>query len=428
MTETPPLSDDFLRQLMAVGEVDIVVGVPTFNNRQTIERVVSAVQVGLTKYFHRERCVLVNPDGGSTDGTPEMVRNSSVSDFGTLLTSNPLRTFHRVTAPYHGIPGKETALRTLFTVADLLRAKACAVLAPDSLSITPEWVENLIRPIYREEFDFVAPVYQRQKFDGLLARGLLSPAIAALYGRRLHEPVGSELAVSGRLAGHFLGKDIWNHDLTRFGLEIWMTTTALTDGFRFCESFLGPKVHAAKQFGQDVAGTIRQVVGALFECLQMHESYWKERKEPAQALPIFGFQYDVALEPLRLSRKRMLDSARSHIGELVPILESILAPQTLVEVRRLAQSGDGEFHYSADLWVKTVYEFAAAWRHSAISRDHLLQALPPLYRAWTGSFVLEHYRSDAARIDQSLETLAAEFERRKDYLVDRWAVAAGGAR
>jgi len=121
LAETSAISEDFLRQLTAVGEVDILVGVPTFNNRDTIERVLSAVQVGLTKYFHRERCVLINPDGGSTDGTPEIFKNASVEDFGMLLTSNPLRTFHRVTAPYHGIPGKETALRTIFTAADLLR-------------------------------------------------------------------------------------------------------------------------------------------------------------------------------------------------------------------------------------------------------------------------------------------------------------------
>ena len=427
MAETSAISEEFVRQLTAVGEVDILVGIPTFNNHDTIERVVSAVQVGLTKYFHRERCVLINPDGGSTDGTPEMFKNASVEDFGMLLTSNPLRTFHRVTAPYHGIPGKETALRTLFTAADLLRAKACAIFSPDSLSVTPEWVDSLIRPVYREEYDLVSPVYQRQKFDGLLGRGLLSPVIASLYGCRVHEPVGAELGLSGRLACHFLESDVWEKDLTMFGLEVWMTTTAIADQFRLCESFLGPKVQAAKQFGQDVAGTVRQVVGALFRCLEMHESFWKPR-DGSEALPMFGFQYKVALEPLRFGKKGVLDNFRSQVEQLVPILESILTPQTLHQLRNVAQLTDREFRFPDELWVKSIYEFAAAYHRSVINRDHLLQALPLLYRGWISSFILENQKADVARIDQRLETLGREFDRWKPYLVDRWETEKGGER
>jgi hypothetical protein len=424
LAELFTVSVDFLRQLTAVGEVDILVGVPTFNNRDSIERVVSALQVGLTKYFQRERCVLINPDGGSTDGTPEIFKNASVRDFGLLLTSNPLRTFHRVSAPYHGIPGKEIALRTIFTAADLLRAKACAIISPDSLSITPEWIDSLIRPIYRENFDFVAPVYQRRKFDALLVRGLVSPVVAALYGRKIHEPVGPDLGLSGRLACHFLNKDLWEEDTTTFGLEIWMTTTAVVDEFRICQSFLGPKILAANQYGQDVPGTVRQVVGALFGCLDAHEKFWKT-SSAAEPLPLFGFQYDVALEPLPFNKRRIVDTFRSHVDQLVPILESILSPQTLIEVRTAARPHDRAFDYPDELWVKTIYEFAAAHHRSAINRDHLLQALPPLYRGWVSSFVSQNLKADAAKVDRRLEALEQEFQRLKPYLIDRWGGAGG---
>ena len=95
MAEETFLSDEFIRKLTAVGEVDILVGVSTFNNRGTIEQVVNAIQLGLVKYFPRQRVVLINPDGGSTDGTPEAVRNASIPDFRSLLSASPLRTIHR---------------------------------------------------------------------------------------------------------------------------------------------------------------------------------------------------------------------------------------------------------------------------------------------------------------------------------------------
>lgn len=427
MAETAQLSDEFIRQLTAVGEVDVLVGIPTFNNKDTIERVVRAVQIGLTKYFHRDRCVLINPDGGSSDGTPEIFKNASVSDFEIMLTSNPLRTFHRVSAPYHGIPGKETALRTLFVAADLLRAKACAILSPTSLSVTPEWVESLVRPAYREGFDFVAPLYQRQKFDGLLLKSLLSPVVRAAYSVRIREPIAGDLGLSGKLARHFLEQNIWDQDMTTFGLEIWMTTTAIVDGFKMSESFLGPRVQPAPQFGQDLPGTIRQVVGALFKCLEMHESYWLPRTG-SEGPPTFGFQYDVALEPLKLSTKTILDNFRSNIDQLVPVLESILTPATLVDIRKMIDLPDRQFRCPDDLWVKTIYEFAGAYHHSAINRDHLLQALTPLYRARVSSFILENTKAPAAKLEQRVEDLGQEFERQKPYLIDRWSAKPGGER
>ena len=65
MAEESLLTDEFVRQLTAAGEVDVLIGIITLNNRKTIERVVDAAQVGLVKYFPRERTVVIVADGGS---------------------------------------------------------------------------------------------------------------------------------------------------------------------------------------------------------------------------------------------------------------------------------------------------------------------------------------------------------------------------
>ena len=62
---------EFLDQ---VGSADILVGIPSYNNARTIGHVVRAVQAGLAKYFPDRKAVLVNSDGGSTDGTMDIVR------------------------------------------------------------------------------------------------------------------------------------------------------------------------------------------------------------------------------------------------------------------------------------------------------------------------------------------------------------------
>ena len=80
MAEGSILTDDFLRELMNVGEVDILIGVPTFNDAKTVGQVVQAVRAGLLKYFPRHRSVIINADGGSKDGTQDLVRAASISD------------------------------------------------------------------------------------------------------------------------------------------------------------------------------------------------------------------------------------------------------------------------------------------------------------------------------------------------------------
>ena len=418
MADDTFLSDEFVRQLTAVGEVDIVVGVPTFNNRQTIGRVLSALQVGLVKYFPRQRSVLINPDRGSTDGTPDEVRNASVRDFETLLTSSPLRTMHRISAPCPREQDGKNWLRMILTAADLLRAKACALVSPDLESITPEWIEALVRPIYREKFDLVAPIYHRHKFDGLLIKNVLSPMIRGVYGQGIREPVGAELGFSGQLACHYLESDVWPKDFADAGLTVWMTTTAIASGFRLCQSFVGPRIHSAKS-AEDLVQTIQRVVGDFFGCLEAHESFWIARSG-SQPAPAFGFEYSVALEPLRINRQRMLQMFRVGASELSSILQSILSPATLQEIQVIAQLNDREFRFPDELWVKTLYEFASSYHHSVITRDHLLQALVPLYRGRIGSFVLDNYRADAEQIEKKLEALAVQYQTLKPHLIENW--------
>src|SRR4051812_30170015 len=106
---------------MAVGQVDILVGLPTLNNAATVVDVARAIHACFTRDFPRLRTVMINSDAGSTDGTPELIRRASLSD-DVVQTSHSLRTMHRVVTPYHGLPGKLTALQTLFAAAELTQA------------------------------------------------------------------------------------------------------------------------------------------------------------------------------------------------------------------------------------------------------------------------------------------------------------------
>ena len=419
MTEETFLPDEFIRQLTAVGEVDIVVGVPTLNNLDTVRRVVDAILVGLVKYCPRERGVLINPDAGSKDGTTEAVQTASVPDFHAHLASTPLRTMHVVSARYPGLWGQTGALRMILAAADLLGAKACALVSADLESVTPEWIDALIRPVLKENRDFVAPRYQRRRFDGLLVKNLLDPLIAVAYGYRVEEPVGRELALSGRLATYFLAQESLREDFPGLGPYVWMTTTAISAGYRMCQVFLGPRVAASRRSALDVNTTIQEVAGTLFRCMELHESYWTSR-QGCEDGPTFGFQPVLDLDPMRIDRKRMFQMFSSGADQLSSVLESIVSPKTMQAIRQIAKMDERDFRFPDNLWAKTVNEFASSYHHSVINRDHLLQALTPLYRGRVSSYILENARAGPEDVERKLESLRHEYQALKPYLIEKW--------
>ena len=55
-----------------------------------------------------------------------------------------------------------------------------------------------------------------------------------------------------------------------------------------------------------------------------------------------------------------------------------------------------------------------------MNRDHLLQALVPLYRGRIYSFIAEHQTSTPDEVEADTEKLCLEFIRQKPYLLEKW--------
>ncbi|MCA1958158.1 MAG: glycosyltransferase [Nitrospira sp.] len=413
------LAEETEARLSDIRQADLLVGIPSYNNADTIGHVVRAVSAGLAKYFPEQRAVLVNSDGGSSDGTTEVVARSIV-DYGALLISDQQSRLQKIITPYHGIPGKGSAFRTIFEIARRLDAKACAVVDSDLRSITPEWIELLLRPVLDEHYDYVAPYYLRHKYDGTITNSIVYPLTRALYGQRIRQPIGGDFGFSGRLAEHYLDQHVWESDVARFGIDIWMTTEAIASGARVCQSFLGAKIHNPKDPSADLAAMLMQVLGALFALMEEHHEVWLARNDSVP-VKIFGFQYEVGVEPVHVNVERMIHAFRQGMDDLAPIWEQMLGREIVAELSPLRATSPVEFRIPDDLWVRVVYEAAVAYHGRVMPREHLLKALTPLYLGRTATFVLETQGLTSAEAERRVEQLCLAFEERKSYLVDRWS-------
>jgi glucosylglycerate synthase len=413
------LEKEIARQVEHLGQSDIVVGIPSYNNARTIGHVVKAVQVGLAKYFPDMKAILVNSDGGSTDGTTDVVQDTAIDDFHTIMLHHEIRPTFKITTPYHGIPGKGSAFRTIFEIASALGAKACAVVDSDLRSITPEWVELLIKPQLDAGYDYVAPLYQRHKFDGTITNSIVYPLTRALYGKRIRQPIGGDFGFSGKVAAFYLTKDVWNTDVARYGIDIWMTTTAVANNFRVCQSYLGAKIHDPKDPGSDLSSMLNQVVGATIDLMETYSSCWRfvGGSEP---VPTFGFHYEVGLEPVHVDLARMIDRFRLGAKELGVIWKTVLPARIVDLLGTLSKTSPDRFTLPDQAWVEIVYSFALAAHKNLINRDHLLKSLTPLYIGRTASFVIEAQESTASEVEEKIEGLCRMFEDKKRILTEIW--------
>ena len=412
------LSNEFLRQLMAVGQVDVLVGLPTLNNAATVVDVVRAVHVCFTRDFPRLRTVMINSDGGSTDGTPELIRAASFTPADMVLTSHSLRTLHRVVTPYHGLPGKHTALRAVFAAVELTQAKVLVVVDPGGPATTPERVTELVTPILRSDIEFIAPRYRRHPRDGLLVTQLARPLVRALYGVALDEPLGAEFSCSGRFASHCLEQEIWDRDVARFAIDLWLRTEAIADGFAVGQVWRPSTTASATR--TKLRDAIQQVVLALIESLRAHESFWRVATG-VRELATWGHDPSEIPDAPTWDYDAMAEQARHDIVEIGPLLESVLAPDVLARLREAVS--DPASPLDDDLWVRLVYTVAGATRQGLTGTEHLAGLFVPLYLWRASSFMAHTAAEDPATVQARLDSLCETFERLKPVLVDGWLAA-----
>jgi hypothetical protein len=412
------LSDELLRQLIAVGQVDVLVGLPTLNHADTVGPAVRATHVVFNGIFARERTVLLNVDGGSTDGTPDAVRDASFTEAETVLASFSLRTRHRISAPYHGVPGKAGGIRTIFAAADLLQARAIAVLDPAVLSVTPDSLAALLRPVMEDGQEFVSPAYARHPLDGPLVTQVVRPLFRSAYGLRLQEPLAGEIACSGRFAARCLERPEWDSDLLRAGVDLWLPTVAAAGSFRLAQARLGPRQLAPRP-RPGVATLVPQVLDALFTCLRLDETTWTGR-QGTEAVRFYGEPAPTPPPAPTADPEAGAGLFREGVAALEPILARALRPVTLDALRARAAAPGPVVRLPDELWAAAVGELAAAHRQAALSRDHLVRAAVPLYLGRVAAFVAENAGEPPEVVDRRLEELCLQFERFKSELVSLW--------
>jgi phage tail protein X len=415
-SEESVLPEDALRRVDDLGSADLLVGIPCFDNADTIGGVVVAVEAGLRKLFPNLRAVICASDGGSSDGTLETAAAAGVGRRTQryLIPPDspvPLKLGFR----YGGASGKGSAVRAIFEVARRLDVRACAIVDADLRSITPYWIDRLLAPVVHHGYEFVAPVHARHKHDGTITNALAYPLTTTLYGVRLRQPIGGEFAFSGALAARYAEGDVWGTEVARFGIDVWLTTTAVVEGWNTCQSILGAKLHDPKDPGRDLAPMFRQVVGTLFELAVRNAERWLPVDEVTNA-PTLGFESEFATEPVEVSLDdlgRGFAEGRDRYRER---WTTVLSADPLAAALNADPS---EPTLNPEPWFLALLDYLVAYRTAADGQE-LVDSLVPLYYARTATFVRQTLDADQDEAERLIEEGVDVAVALKPHLRERW--------
>ncbi len=386
------LDEQLAGGIAKIGSADIVVAIPSFRNAATIGFVAATAAKGLREHFPGARVAIVNADGGSQDGTPDRVVENA---FGVPVA----------VGRYKGPSGKGSAFRAIFTAVGMLGARACAVVDSDLRSITTEWIGRLLTSVTRGDVDYVTPLYARHKHDGTITNSVAYPLTRALYGLRVRQPIGGEFGFRADLARAYLDQPVWDTDVARFGIDIFMTTTAIVQGARVAQAFLGAKVHDPKDPAADLGPMFTQVVGTLFRMATDSEATWS-KVQGSKAVPLVGDVMPVEPEavpadPARL-REKYADGKREQEAAWRAIL-SAPVPETI----------------DAKAWARIVFDHLDAALRRPARSEELARSLLPLYQLRTASFIEEVRDMTTAQSEAVVEEGARVMEEEKRRFSER---------
>ncbi len=415
------LRTDGQRRLSEVGVADLLVGIPSYKNAHTIGHVVETAGDGVLAHFPNLRPVIAVVDGGSSDETVH------------VASSRPLPpTVRRVVTTYQGIQGKGSAVRAIFEMARLLGVKVCIILEADLTSLTREWIQRLAVPILSGEYDLAIPNYARPLVEGGVTDIIGYPMTRMLYHVDLRQPMAGDFAISGPLAAKLYARDVWETDVARHGIDIWMTTVAINENLKMCQVRLGTKIEDKKEVAIQVDPTFIQIVGTLFRMMDIYKRRWAEA-HPLRTVPFYG--NGAPPEPARLTGAitvDMLNDAFHSAGRRYRRLwRSILASDSYEQVVELANKPRGGTHFPPDLWARVVFDCAVVYNKGENDPDKVAAGLLPLYYARVAT-ILRETGAKLEAVERVVQEQAQTFADNKKYLAYRWESfvpwAADGAR
>lgn len=202
------------------------VGIPTYfeaDNIAFLVRKIDEAAKGL-----KQDILIINSDNESTDSTQLIFQNT--------LTKSPKIALN---APKKG---KGNNVRRILDYVDANKIDYCLLIDGDIVSFDDNWLSEHMMSAMAGH-DLVVPRYSRNYVEGNTTNHFAYPVLAALTGGiSPRQPIAGDFGISRKYASYLVSYD-WPKPANGYGIDIFLTMTALFRGFSVKEIELKQKIH-----------------------------------------------------------------------------------------------------------------------------------------------------------------------------------------
>jgi len=293
-------------------------------------------------------------------------------------------------------------------------ARVILILGPGADSLSPRAIRGLPDSIVEAKADLAVPHYSLPPNAGLVNSAILYPLTRALFASRVRFPLSIDMALSLRMAERLATVAQKLANTNQPDAIVWPVSEAMIAGLNIEEIDTGSRV-LPQPAEPNVNAILTLVTGSLFADIEEKAAFWQRPRRllPDQrtfsSSPAIDGSVDIA---------PMVEAFRLAFTNLQEIWSLVLAPNSLLGLKRLSIVEPSVFRMPENLWARIVFDFLVSYRLRTINRGHLLGALIPLYLAW----VAGHINVVGSGIDSEVhvEAVASAFESEKQYIVSRW--------
>jgi hypothetical protein len=293
-------------------------------------------------------------------------------------------------------------------------ARAVLMLGPGAESLSASALRDLAGAVSNSTVDLAVPHYSLPPNAGLVNSAILYPLVRALFGSRVRFPLSIDMSFSVRMAERLAITAQRFVHLNQPDAILWPVSEAAVSGLSVEEIYVGERM-LPQPADPNINAILTLVTGSLFADIEAKAAFWQRpRRLPPdrRAFPaIHGIEGEIDITP-------MVEAFRLAFSNLQEIWSLVLAPNSLLGLKRLSVVEPAAFRMPENLWARIVFDFLVAYRLRTLNRGHLLGALIPLYLAWAAGHL--NVVKSGTSSEVHVEAVAAAFESDKQYIVSRW--------
>jgi predicted GH43/DUF377 family glycosyl hydrolase len=385
-----------IQQVQNLPDIDVVIAVPFFNEKDILPDVLTAVKIGLQDIQPLRVALMLCGEDPAGIEVLDIIQQTELDIPQVSFIMKP------------GANGRGACIRIIFEICRLLEADV-VILSADlkqigPIEIQPSWVKRLLDPI-RSDYDLALALFNRHHNEDLIGSLFLAPLLETFYNYKINDPLSGVYAISHNLLEDYcIDIKFWNDITHGHGIDPWILTRAISWNNKICQVKLGAKLNPISL--EKLNYVFKETAAAIFSCIKKDEKLWTTGNPVTKSPDFYGTNYMDTPQSIDYISRNLVTAFKCGYNQYARLYRQLL-PELLARklediVALPTAQSYAEPYFDGRLWTLLVFELLYHYRFNKNAQpDDLLNALTFAFDGRLAGYMIElHILEEALQSEQ----------------------------